>query len=614
MKKVLLSSFVLVILSLPTIAQTEQALPYPSEMTENPPSVVGVNDPFLGTAVAVSDDGEVMAIGAYGYENGTLGSGADYGSVTVYRKNASGNYVQDAFLSDITSGFANNRFGWDVALDLDGNTLAVGSPFYCNGDFSAGCGTTHIGQVYIYRYAAGVWSLEEQFNATDDFESSDTQFGASVSLTDDGNTVAIGAPGKRQINPVFRIEAGAVYTYNFAASSWTQESIITSTDLQNRDGLGFDVAISDDGSTIIAGAINLGTEGTNSNSAYIFRKSGSTWTQEAKLINSGSTSSSDKFGISVDIDDTGVTAIVGAPEDGNGKAIVYSFSGGNWSEDIALSAQSGGSSFGTSVAITGDGAVAAVGDPTANATGEAFLFSASPLNFSIPTQLTVSGAAADDAVGSAIAISDGAFEIPVGAPGNSTTTNNLGKSSSFTYPRTTLPVELVSFTAEHTGNGVVNLNWNTATETNNDGFVIERSANGQNWAEIGFVEGNGTTDMPNSYTHQDNVEGAGTYFYRLKQIDYDGAFAYSDVEQVVVEDKTFRVLVTNPVGNEIQITTSAMDIYSNAEASIYNMQGALVAQFNLTSSSQDVSGLSSGAYVLVLRGKANNQTIKFIKR
>ncbi|MCS7052747.1 MAG: M12 family metallo-peptidase [Ignavibacterium sp.] len=95
-----------------------------------------------------------------------------------------------------------------------------------------------------------------------------------------------------------------------------------------------------------------------------------------------------------------------------------------------------------------------------------------------------------------------------------------------------IPVELVSFTHSIIDKGVL-LNWKTATETNNAGFSIERSRDNQNYTEIGFVGGNGTTTQPQSYSFiDDNVE-YGKYYYRLKQIDYDGKFSY--VGEILVD-------------------------------------------------------------------------------
>ena len=105
-----------------------------------------------------------------------------------------------------------------------------------------------------------------------------------------------------------------------------------------------------------------------------------------------------------------------------------------------------------------------------------------------------------------------------------------------------VPVELTSFNAREAGNGVV-LTWTTATETNNQGFEIQRSQkkvtetqpetpdNGV-WEKAGYVEGSGTTTKQNFYSFTDNVAGSGSYAYRLKQIDFDGTFTYSRIIEI----------------------------------------------------------------------------------
>lgn len=102
---------------------------------------------------------------------------------------------------------------------------------------------------------------------------------------------------------------------------------------------------------------------------------------------------------------------------------------------------------------------------------------------------------------------------------------------------TGMPVELMSFTAA-AGMGEVELAWKTATEVNNHGFDIERSETGSgrrgNWTTIGFVEGNGTTNTSKQYTYIDKTPSSGTYYYRLKQIDRDGKFEYSNQIEITV--------------------------------------------------------------------------------
>jgi hypothetical protein len=96
-----------------------------------------------------------------------------------------------------------------------------------------------------------------------------------------------------------------------------------------------------------------------------------------------------------------------------------------------------------------------------------------------------------------------------------------------------IPVELTSFTANVTS-GSVTLNWTTSTETNNSGFTVERRNESENYIQLGFVKGNGSTTEISSYTFTDNSISAGKYIYRLKQSDYDGSYTYSKEIEVDV--------------------------------------------------------------------------------
>jgi len=100
-----------------------------------------------------------------------------------------------------------------------------------------------------------------------------------------------------------------------------------------------------------------------------------------------------------------------------------------------------------------------------------------------------------------------------------------------------LPVELTTFTAavKNTSiSDVVMLEWRTVGESNNLGFDIERSLDGKNFSKLGFVAGAGSTNLAQGYGFTDDRVEVGTYFYRLKQIDRNGAFTYSDVREVEV--------------------------------------------------------------------------------
>jgi hypothetical protein len=110
-----------------------------------------------------------------------------------------------------------------------------------------------------------------------------------------------------------------------------------------------------------------------------------------------------------------------------------------------------------------------------------------------------------------------------------------------TVTGTIIPVELTSFAANTNGNNV-NLNWTTATETNNSGFSIERkqvfslqpSVVNDEWNDLAFVKGNGTTTEKQSYSFTDDNLTSGKYLYRLKQIDFDGTYEYSNEVEVII--------------------------------------------------------------------------------
>ena len=116
-----------------------------------------------------------------------------------------------------------------------------------------------------------------------------------------------------------------------------------------------------------------------------------------------------------------------------------------------------------------------------------------------------------------------------------------------TIQPTALPVELTSFRADVVNNAEVVLNWTTATELNNDHFVIEHSTDGQSYTPIGHVDGKGTTDLEQSYIYVDDEPFFGVNYYRLKQIDFDGKFEYSNIISAVIKMEESKInLFPNP--------------------------------------------------------------------
>jgi len=174
------------------------------------------------------------------------------------------------------------------------------------------------------------------------------------------------------------------------------------------------------------------------------------------------------------------------------------------------------------------------------------------------------------------------------------------------------PVELTSFTAIRIKEGVTLL-WETATEVNNYGFDIERSVDGRNWNKLWFVEGHGNSNSPKSYSFIDNELISRKIEYRLKQIDTDGSFEYSDVVEVLVDGQTEFKLVQNFPNpfNPSTVIRYSLPEASEVNLSVFNSLGQEVVnlinerqeagRFNITF---NAANLPSGIYYYSIR--ANN--------
>ncbi|MDP3148567.1 MAG: ice-binding family protein [Ignavibacteria bacterium] len=167
-----------------------------------------------------------------------------------------------------------------------------------------------------------------------------------------------------------------------------------------------------------------------------------------------------------------------------------------------------------------------------------------------------------------------------------------------------LPVELTSFTAA-LNNNAIELNWNTATEVNNYGFEIERSKDNSDFENIGFVNGSGNSNSVKDYSFTDEQMLSGKYFYRLKQLDNDGAFEYSKVVEV-----DFKLLQTfelsqnypNPFNPTTRISYS-IPVDGRVQLLIYEITGELVKSLvneyqtaGIYTIDFNAAGLSSGIY------------------
>jgi len=180
-----------------------------------------------------------------------------------------------------------------------------------------------------------------------------------------------------------------------------------------------------------------------------------------------------------------------------------------------------------------------------------------------------------------------------------------------------VPVELTSFTAS-ASNGSVELNWTTATETNNKGFEIQRSAEKNKeteWEKIGFVDGGGTSSKSASYSFTDRNIKSGKYSYRLKQVDFNGSFEYSKVVQTEVTapaEFSLKQNYPNPFNPETNISYQIAE-QTPVTLTVYDLLGSEVktlvdqvqrqGRYNITwnGRNNENTSVSSGIYFYRLK-------------
>jgi len=181
-----------------------------------------------------------------------------------------------------------------------------------------------------------------------------------------------------------------------------------------------------------------------------------------------------------------------------------------------------------------------------------------------------------------------------------------------------LPIELLSFTAKRNSEGAVELNWVTATEKNNDHFEIERWIKGDprfpdNFTTIGTIDGSGTSTEQHQYVYLDNPAKADFVYYRLKQVDLDGEFTYSNVVAISGEDNFFLTVYPNP-----SLTSFTLQIhgkkYDNVVVEIADSMGKQIETYN------NINGpvifganWSPGLYVVRLRNADQVTVLKIAK-
>lgn len=340
-----------------------------------------VTDSF-GISTSISGDTAVV---------GSADENNDRGAAYVFTR-SNGIWTQSAELT--ASDAAENDF-FGSSVSISGNTIVVGAVGdEDNGDDS--------GSVYVFTRNNGVWSEQTKLTASDAAE--DDQFGSSVSLSE--NTLVVGTfnVAGGSIPPPNII--GSAYVFTRSNGSWSEQAKLVPSDGAAGDRFGKSVSISNN--RIVVASIGDDDNGSASGSAYVFIRSNSLWSEEAKL-SAGDGVEGANFGYSVAISND--TIVVGALFDENngqntGSAYVFTRINNQWSETSKLIASDGGEEylFGNSVSISGD--IIVIASVLSNEDkGSAYVFTRSNGSWSEQGNLTANDGVAEDEFGTSLSVS-----------------------------------------------------------------------------------------------------------------------------------------------------------------------------------------------------------------
>ncbi len=356
---------------------------------------------YSGYSLAFSNDGSVLAIGAPGSNT----AGLESGQTRVYQFNG-------LFWTQLGQGIdglvAGDNSGRAVDLSSDGTRVAIGAPFNDDNGFMSG-------HVRVLSWNGFEWT---QLGASILGEVPGDLSGTSVSLSGNGQRVAIGAPGNPASNGYYN---GHVRVFEWNGSAWVKlgEDIDGSAEI---DKFGTSVSLSLDGSRFAAGAEGNDDNGSNSGNVRIFEYAGVSWTQVGNDIRGSA--AGDRFGTSVSLVDNGNVVACGAPSSSNGYVRVYFWNEVAWvkrGEDLV--GENAGDQFGISASLAVDGRRLAVGARFNDGNNGYYNGHVRVFKFADNSWQQIGGdidgEAYDDISGSSVALlSDDGKRIAIGAPFN----------------------------------------------------------------------------------------------------------------------------------------------------------------------------------------------------
>ena len=312
----------------------------------------------LGEYVDVSADGNTV-IASTTKRYGTTGN-YNVGGCYIFVRSG-GTWTVQATLQPTLSGATANpgtstyakKYGRNACISDDGNTVA----------FSNASVVPY--ETVVYTRSGTTWTLEQTIIPAGTINTVTQMY--SPSISGDGNTIAIGGYGSN--SNAYIGSTGAVFVYTRSGSTWTQQQVLQTTHRLVYTELGFATELSTDGNYLIAGGRrHKNSSGTHVGAAFIFVRSGGTWTEQAKLQPSNLGSDAN-FGEFVDMSSNGDYVVIGAKQDHAplnhaGAIYIYHRSGTSWTLQASIDNPSGtqNDQFGLSVSMSGDGDIVVASD------------------------------------------------------------------------------------------------------------------------------------------------------------------------------------------------------------------------------------------------------------
>ncbi len=473
--------------------------------------------------------------------------------------------------SGINGDAAENQCGYSVSISSDGSIVAIGYP-------GSGWDGIFAGRVRVYQNNNGAWS---QLGNDMEGENADDQFGKSVSLSSDGQTLAVGAPGNNGSGD----DAGHVRVFHYNSGAWTQ----IGNDIDGEaawDYSGDAVSLSSDGSTVAIGAGNNGGNGNGSGHVRVYQNNNGTWTQIGSDIDGEA--AGDYFGTSVSLNSDGSIVAIGASgNSGNGEnsghVRVFQNNNGTWTQiGSDIDGEAANDFSGSSVSLSSDGTTVAIGathnDGNGSDAGHVRIFRYSNGTWT-QTGNDIDGEAAYDYFGHSVSLNSDGTIVAISAPYNDGNGDGAGRVS------------------------VYKNNNGTWTQIGNN---IDGEASGENSGSSVSLNSDGSIVAIGASGNANNGNSAGQVRVYISP--------FAGISSLSVNNIT---VYPNPTKGIITIDFSSYASPENIKiVTISDLTGKIINQYSIYTNKAevDLSSFENGIYIIGIQTDKETVTGKIVKK